>query len=126
MALNQRGFDLESRNAEGALVRRIEVKGRSGPWANGELVTMTRAEFTDAWNRADDGQAITQDFDYWLYVVVGNVTGAHFQLYTLRNPVARAGGFEFRAATWALEGILDEGPITIQLDGDEDDITMPF
>ncbi|MDX9724245.1 MAG: hypothetical protein RBU37_26085, partial [Myxococcota bacterium] len=39
MALNQRGFDLESRNAEGALVRRIEVKGRSGPWANGELVT---------------------------------------------------------------------------------------
>jgi superfamily II DNA or RNA helicase len=75
------GFDIRSVDVGGDRVRRIEVKGRSGPTGD---VGLYRTEWYAA-QRFREG--------FWLYVVYG-ATGDHPRLVTIQDPFGRLTGVE--------------------------------
>jgi hypothetical protein len=83
------GYDIESRDATGPIVRYIEVKSLSGAW--GPLgVGLTRVEFEKA--REMGGC-------YWLYVVE-RATQEDYQIYRIQDPAGKANQF-FYDDGWA-------------------------
>lgn len=95
---NQPGYDIVSYNGPPGtpgrkLVRRIEVKGRTGTWEKDGVVSLSRRQFMDAI------QDTKNQSDYWLYVVCEEKDG-QMKVITLRNPASRTVQFELRAATW--------------------------
>lgn len=95
MPRTQSGFDLESYNAEGRLLRRIEVKGKGLPWKGAEVVSLSRYQYTVA-QRHDPEKT---GWDYWLYVVEEDETG-NLTVYPMQNPSRRASRYELRGGTW--------------------------
>ncbi len=59
MSRTHPGYDIESRDRDGNLVRYIEIKGIEGEWT-GYGAGLSRQQFFDAWEEGDR---------YWLYVV---------------------------------------------------------
>jgi len=78
------GYDIESRDAEGRIVRYIEVKSLSGSWA-GTYAVLSKPQFDTA-KRLED--------TFWLYVVDQAQTDA-FSIYRIQNPAQRANHFMF-------------------------------
>ena len=83
MPPNNKGYDLESKDADGK-VRSIEVKGLSGAWGS-DGVGMTAPEFNTARDREDS---------YWLYVVEYADT-EEAVLHRIRNPARMVNRFFF-------------------------------
>lgn len=82
------------------LIRRIEVKGKGVPWEEAEIVELSDRQFGDARGKCvEDGIDLSDEFDYWLYVVEKLADGA-FRVLPIRNPTARSAHYEFRGATW--------------------------
>lgn len=92
------GYDIESRDAEGRILRYIEVKSLSGAWA-GTYAVLSKPQF-DAAKRLGDA--------FWLYVVDQAQTDA-FSIHRIQNPAQRANHFMFddgwRAAAEDYESI---------------------
>jgi hypothetical protein len=78
------GYDLESCDASGAIVRYIEVKSTGGQWG-GDGVGLTSPEFSCAQRL---GEA------YWLYVVEFADTG-EARIHRITNPAGRSNQFFF-------------------------------
>lgn len=78
------GYDIESRDETGKIVRYIEVKSFSGQWSNTYAV-LTRPQFDRA-NVLGDA--------FWLYVVE-RAESDEFQIYRIQNPALKANHFMF-------------------------------
>jgi hypothetical protein len=78
------GYDIESRNDAGEIVRFIEVKSISGPW-EGYGIPLTAPEFRMAQERRGL---------YWLYVVE-NVSSAEPTLHMIQDPASKVVEFRF-------------------------------
>jgi hypothetical protein len=78
------GYDIESRDAEGRILRYIEVKSLSGAWA-GTYAVLSKPQF-DAAKRLGDA--------FWLYVVDQAQTDG-FAIHRIQNPAQRANHFMF-------------------------------
>ncbi len=79
------GFDVESFDAEGTLVRRIEVKSTVGPWEE-RGVALSRRQYAENEREADM---------FWLYVVEYATDDARVRVHRLRNPVGEIGAYFF-------------------------------
>lgn len=64
-----------------------------------ETVEVSDRQFLDAIARKVDQVPLSEDFDYWLYVVERREDGT-LQVLPIQNPARRAARFEFRAGTW--------------------------
>jgi hypothetical protein len=84
MAHNNAGFDVESFDRRGHLVRRIEIKSTGGQWSVAGVMVSRRQH-----------QQAVQDGDlFWLYVVE-NAQDAAFRIYRVQNPASRIDYFGF-------------------------------
>jgi len=84
MPKNHTGYDIESKDREGKIVRYIEVKGTSGAWGS-DGVGVTAPEFE---------AARTHGERYWLYVVeYADTEGA--VLHRVRDPAGTVSDFFF-------------------------------
>jgi hypothetical protein len=100
----QPGYDIDSfdkalDDPTKRLVRRIEVKGHGCDWAGDETVEVGDRQFLDAIARKAGQAQLSEDFDYWLYIVERHDDGT-LQVLPIQNPARRAAKFEFRAGTW--------------------------
>lgn len=101
----QEGHDLDSfshpkDHPERRLVRRIEVKGKGVPWTGDQTVELSDSQFLHAaGQKLANGEAVSADFDYWLYVVERNSTGV-LAVLPIRNPARQSAKVEFRGGTW--------------------------
>lgn len=102
---DQEGHDIDSfsapvGSADRRLKRRIEVKGRTHEWIEKETVELSRAQFDAASTKSvEDGTAVTEDFDYWLYVV--EIIGDNpAKVIPIKNPAKLCAKFDVRAGTW--------------------------
>jgi len=101
---NQEGHDLDSYShpeghSERKLVRRIEVKGKGVPWRGSETVEMSDSQFGHAVARKSDGEPLSPDFDYWLYVVERGIDGK-LTVLPIKNAARQTAKVEFRGGTW--------------------------
>jgi len=78
------GFDIESRDASGNIVRYIEVKSFSGKWRDTYAV-LSRPQFNKASGFGDA---------FWLYVVE-RAQSSDFEIYRIQSPALRANHFMF-------------------------------
>ena len=78
------GYDIESRDTNGNILRYIEVKSLSGLWAKGYAV-LSRPQFNKASSLGDA---------FWLYVVDQAETD-NFRIHRIQNPAQRANHFMF-------------------------------
>ena len=78
------GYDVESRDGEGVVVRYIEVKSLSGTW-NGTFAMLSRTQF-------DKAHAL--DDEFWLYVVEW-AESDDFRIHRIPNPAANATRYMF-------------------------------
>ncbi|MBE0669056.1 MAG: DUF3883 domain-containing protein [Anaerolineales bacterium] len=84
MPHNYPGYDIESRDNSGKVVRYIEVKSMSGQWTDGYAV-LSRRQFKKAY---------TDDVSFWLYVV-DRAESDKSHIYRIQNPARRANHFMF-------------------------------
>jgi hypothetical protein len=76
------GYDVESRDADGNLLRYIEVKSHAGDWGDPQL---SRRQFRTA-------QALGER--YWLYVVE-RAEGDDFRITCIQDPANQVGSFVY-------------------------------
>ena len=79
------GYDIESRDGKGIIVRYIEVKSFSGSWVLGRFADLSRTQF-------DKARAL--DDKFWLYVVE-RAGSDSFRIHRIPNPAANATRFMF-------------------------------
>ena len=85
MPPNHPGYDVQSRDQDGNVVRYIEVKARPGEWG-GLGVSMTSTQFSHAFARLRDR--------YWLYVVE-RADQDDFEIHRIHDPARRVEQFFF-------------------------------
>jgi hypothetical protein len=78
------GFDVESRDKRGGLVRRIEIKSTGGQWSVAGVMV----------SRRQHHQAVADGDLFWLYVVE-NAQDDNFRIYRIQNPASRIDYFGF-------------------------------
>jgi len=78
------GFDVESFDKHGALVRRIEIKSTGGQWSIAGVM-LSRRQHQQA---VDDGEL------FWLYVVE-NALDDDYKIYRIQNPANKIDYFGF-------------------------------
>jgi 2Fe-2S type ferredoxin len=81
---NNRGFDLLSRNADGEVVRTIEVKSKGGKW---DSVLVSKAQFE---------VALERNTHFWLYVVELALDDKNYQIYQIQNPAQKVQKFVYK------------------------------
>ena len=79
------GYDIESYDPTGQIVRYIEVKALSGRWGTGNAPSLTSAQFHKA---RELGKR------FWLYIVE-QATSANYRIYCIQDPVRRINQFLF-------------------------------
>ncbi|MEU3168544.1 DUF3883 domain-containing protein [Streptosporangium sp. NPDC006930] len=84
MAHSNAGFDVESYDKRGDLVRRIEIKSTGGQWSIAGVML----------SRRQHQQAVKDGDLFWLYVVE-NAQGDDFKIYRIQNPASRIDYFGF-------------------------------
>jgi hypothetical protein len=84
MAHNNAGFDVESFDKRGQLVRRIEIKSTGGQWSVAGVMV----------SRRQHQQAVEDGDLFWLYVVE-NAQDTGFRIYRVQNPASRIDYFGF-------------------------------
>lgn len=83
MAPNFKGYDIRSKDADGSIIRYIEVKSISGPWTI-EGVGMSKSQFDKA--RQQHGR-------FWLYVV--EHTNSEPRIFQIQNPANLVDEYRF-------------------------------
>jgi hypothetical protein len=84
MAHSNAGFDVESLDRRGALIRRIEIKSTGGQWSIAGVML----------SRRQHEQAVEDGDLFWLYVVE-NAQGSDYKIYRIQNPASRIDYFGF-------------------------------
>jgi sacsin len=90
------GYDVDSSDASGTVVRRIEIKGVDGEWADAG-VPLSRTQFEAAQTRRDG---------FWLYVVEYARNPQRQRVFAIRNPYERVtqfrcdGGWRVLSEEW--------------------------
>jgi hypothetical protein len=84
MPHNNPGYDVESRDGSGQIVRYIEVKSFSGRWED-TFADLSRTQFETANNLGEL---------FWLYVVE-RAESDDYEIYRIQNPVLKANHFMF-------------------------------
>ena len=84
MAHSNAGFDVESYDKHGELVRRIEIKSTGGQWSIAGVML----------SRRQHQQAVEDGDLFWLYVVE-NAQDDDFKIYRIQNPASRIDYFGF-------------------------------
>lgn len=84
---NQKGYDLEERNAEGNVVSWCEVKAINGPFALSQGVALSDAQFEMAFAQRDA---------YWLYIVENVGDPESTRVFAIRNPASQVKRLVFR------------------------------
>lgn len=84
MPINHPGYDIESRDVNGEIIRYIEVKSMSGPWGE-DGVGLTATEFAKA-------QELREK--YWLYVVE-RALEPDARIYFIQDPASKVDEFRF-------------------------------
>jgi hypothetical protein len=84
MPHNNPGYDIESRDSSGKVLRHIEVKSFSGQW-NHTYAVLSRPQFEKATSLVDS---------FWLYVVE-RADAEDFQIHRIQNPAVKANHFMF-------------------------------
>lgn len=84
MPHNNPGYDVESHDKNGKIVRYIEVKSFSGPW-NLTYAVLSKDQF---------GYGLKNGDLFWLYVVE-NAETDEFKMYRIQNPAIKANHFMF-------------------------------
>ena len=97
------GYDVESRNGEGVIVRYIEVKSFSGLW-NKTFAVLSRTQFY---------KASAMDDEFWLYVVE-RAQADDFRIHRIPNPAVKATRFMFDNG-WSALGEEPEYPEAPQM-----------
>jgi hypothetical protein len=87
------GFDVLSKNADGAVVRRIEIKSIGGPWTD-RGVLLSSTQFADAQ---------TNPNLYWLYVVEHAEDDDAALIHRIENPAGKVTKFGFDSGWQALD-----------------------
>lgn len=82
---NNRGFDILSRNADGEVVRTIEVKSKGGKW---DSVLVSKSQFETALER---------NTNFWLYVVERSLDDDNYQIYLIQNPAHKVQKFAYKS-----------------------------
>lgn len=91
-AHNNPGYDVLSRDADGAVLRRIEIKSIGGPWT-GFGVWMSSTQLEENRSHPDD---------FWLYVVEHAEDDDAAAIHRIHNPAGLATKFGFDAGWQAL------------------------
>ncbi len=89
---NNPGYDVLSKDGDGAVVRRIEVKSIGGPWT-GFGVWMSSTQLEENRNHPDD---------FWLYVVEHAEDDDAAVIHRIQDPVGQATKYGFDAGWQAL------------------------
>ncbi|MEV0353236.1 DUF3883 domain-containing protein [Nonomuraea sp. NPDC050680] len=84
MTHSNAGFDVESYDKHGELVRRIEIKSTGGHWSTAGVMMSCRQH----------EQAVEDGDLFWLYVVE-NAQNDDFKIHRIQNPAGRIGYFGF-------------------------------
>jgi hypothetical protein len=84
MSHHNKGFDIESRDANGKIARYIEVKSMSGAW-DGFGIGMSAPQFQMAQDKKEM---------YWLYVVE-EVDKSEAKLHAIQDPASKVVQFRF-------------------------------
>ncbi|MCU1492904.1 MAG: hypothetical protein JWO62_668, partial [Acidimicrobiaceae bacterium] len=84
MAHSNAGFDVESFDKGGELVRRIEIKSTGGQWSIAGVML----------SRRQHRQAVEDGNLFWLYVVE-NAQDEGYKIYRIQNPASRIDYFGF-------------------------------
>jgi hypothetical protein len=87
------GFDVLSKNAEGIVIRRIEIKSIGGPWTD-RGVLLSSAQFADAQANSDL---------YWLYVVEHAEDDDATVIHRIQDPAGQVTKFGFDSGWQALD-----------------------
>ncbi len=87
------GFDVLSRNVNGLVLRRIEIKSIGGPWTDRGVLLSSR-QFDDARDHPDL---------YWLYVVEHADDDDACEIHRIRNPAGQVTKFGFDSGWRALD-----------------------
>lgn len=85
MSRTHPGYDIESLDADGKVLRYIEVKGIDGEWT-GFGAALRRQQFSTAWDEGDV---------YWLYVVEFARDPEHANVHAIQNPAMKVYEFFF-------------------------------
>jgi len=81
---NNKGFDIYEKDANGQIVRYIEVKTLTGQWAQGGVgITKDQLEFAQ------------KEKDKWWLFVVENINTDNIKVYQFKNPILEANKFMF-------------------------------
>ena len=96
MPHNNPGYDIESRDASGKVVRYIEVKSFSGQW-NHAYAVLSRLQFEKATRLGDA---------FWLYVVE-RAEADNFRIHRIQSPALKANHFMFDDG-WSATGEQDD------------------
>jgi hypothetical protein len=83
-AYSNAGFDVESFDKHGGLVRRIEIKSTGGQWSIAGVML----------SRRQHEQAVKDDDLFWLYVVE-NAQDDDYEIYRIQNPASKIDYFGF-------------------------------
>jgi hypothetical protein len=89
---NNPGYDVLSKDADGAVLRRIEIKSIGGPWT-GFGVWMSSTQLEENRNHPDD---------FWLYVVEHAEDDDAAVIHRIHDPVGQATKYGFDAGWQAL------------------------
>lgn len=100
MPHDNEGFDIESRDSDGQIVRYIEVKSLTGPW-NDFGVKMSAPQFRMA-------QEKEKREIYWLYVVE-KAASADAKIYRIQNPASQVVEYRFDDG-WQVVAEVEEAP----------------
>lgn len=84
MAHSNAGFDVESFDTRGELVRRIEIKSTGGRWSIAGVM----------FSRRQHQQAVEDGDLFWLYVVE-NAQGDDYKIHRIQDPASRIDYFGF-------------------------------
>jgi len=86
MPVNNPGYDIESRDSEGQIVRYIEVKAISGGWGTEGFPKLTPTQIE---------KARTLEERFWLYVIENAGSDSPSKPIRIRNPYRTATRFVF-------------------------------
>lgn len=96
-AQRQVGWDLRSVDPRNGAIRLIEVKGRSRPWTDEEVVELSRAQALTAFRSSSS----REEGEWYLYVVERTEEGG-YRVLPIRNPVEAAAKWIVRGGAWRM------------------------
>ena len=94
---HQQGWDLRSTDPKSGETRLIEIKGKGRPWADAEVVELSRKQAHKAFAVLAD-----QTTDSWYLYVVEQVDADGYQVLPIENPIHAAAKWILAGESWRM------------------------